>query len=224
MKTKLLFTLIVLSGSAFGQDCSNYFFLQNNKTIGITMYNKKGSETGRLVYSISGLQNNGNSLSATANEEMFDKKGKSVMKAVNEIKCDGGVLMMDIRMNMPQSGSSEDQNTTATATNVYVEYPSTMNVGDHLKDASMNMNVNNKGMNETVSINVTNRIVQGKETVTTPAGTWDCFKITSNVQTSIKTMGIGIPVRTDQTEWFAPGFGIVKTETKSGSTLLTSIK
>jgi hypothetical protein len=37
-------------------------------------------------------------------------------------------------------------------------------------------------------------------------------------------MGVGIPVNIEGTEWFAPGFGIVKTESKHGSTAITSIK
>ena len=37
-------------------------------------------------------------------------------------------------------------------------------------------------------------------------------------------MGIGIPVSTDVTEWFAPGFGIVKTESKGGGTAITAIR
>jgi hypothetical protein len=36
-------------------------------------------------------------------------------------------------------------------------------------------------------------------------------------------MGMSIPVNIEGTEWFCPGFGIVKTETKYGTTLVTSI-
>jgi hypothetical protein len=37
-------------------------------------------------------------------------------------------------------------------------------------------------------------------------------------------MGIGIPMNFDVTEWFAPGFGVVKTESNGGTTQVTAIK
>jgi hypothetical protein len=107
---------------------------------------------------------------------------------------------------------------------MYMEYPQGMKVGDQLKDASMTMDVENKGMKQSVTIVVNNRKVEGKEPVTTPAGTWDCFKISFKSKVIIKTMGIGIPVNVDGTEWYAPGFGVVKSENKHGSSAITSIK
>jgi hypothetical protein len=32
---------------------------------------------------------------------MFDKKGKSIVKATNNVKCNGGVMMMDMKMMIP---------------------------------------------------------------------------------------------------------------------------
>jgi hypothetical protein len=40
----------------------------------------------------------------------------------------------------------------------------------------------------------------------------------------IKTMGIGMPMNIEGTEWFAPGFGVVKTQSKQGGTEIVSIK
>jgi hypothetical protein len=70
---------------------------------------------------------------------------------------------------------------------------------------------------------MTKRKVTGKESLTTPAGTWDCFTITYHSKMIFK-MGIGIPMNSDVTEWYAPGFGVVKTESNGGSTLITSVK
>jgi hypothetical protein len=70
---------------------------------------------------------------------------------------------------------------------------------------------------------MTKRKVEGRESVTTPAGTWNCFKITYHSKMIFK-MGIGIPMNMDVTEWWAPGFGVVKTESDSGKTEITAIK
>jgi hypothetical protein len=173
---------------------------------------------------VSDFQSTGEGASATVNSEMFDKKGKSISKATNSIKCNNGVMMMDMKMSMPQSQSSQVGNTDAKADNVYLEYPASLNVGDNLKDGHMELKIDNKGMQQTITLDITNRKVEGKESITTPAGTWECFRITNNTKMKIKTMGIGIPMNMDLTEWYAPGFGVVKSKSKYGETAITSIK
>ena len=79
------------------------------------------------------------------------------------------------------------------------------------------------GIGAHINVDITKRKVQGKESVTTPGGTWDCFKITYHSKVVVK-IGIGIPVNADVTEWYAPGFGVVKTESNSGVTEITSVK
>ena len=224
MKNILFFALLVATSDTFSQNCNTYYFLQNNKTIEMTIYNKKGEENGKQVYMVSKVETSGDNVTATLNSEFFDKKGKSTIKAVNEIKCSGGVMMMDMKMSMPQAQSSQFKDPNATATNVYIEYPPGMKEGDNLKDAAMKIDIDNNGMKQTVDMQVINRKVQGKETITTTAGTWDCYKITNTTKMKIKTMGIGVPVNTDVTEWFAPGFGVVKTEAKGGGTAITAIR
>ena len=223
MKIILIAFFLSIASLVNAQDCKTYYFLQNNKTIEMTIYNKKGDVSGKQVYTVSDVHNSGGSVVATVHSEMFDKKGKSIAKALNEIKCTNGIMMMDMKMSMPQSQAPQFKDASATASNVYIEYPASMKEGDDLKDASMQMDIDNNGMKQSIDMKVTNRKVQGKEKVTTSAGTWDCFKITNNTKMKIKTMGIGIPMNMDMTEWFAPGFGIVKSESKSGGTAITAI-
>lgn len=218
----LLACMIILPGMA--QDCKNYYFLQNNKTIEMTIYNKKGDENGKQVYKVSDVKNGGGTTTGQLNSEMFDRKGKSLSKATGTIQCKGGVIMVDMKMSLPAAQQEQFGTTDAKAENIYIEYPASMKAGDQLKDATMNIEIENKGMKQSVSMVVNNRKVEGKESVTTTAGTWECFKISYKSRISIKTMGIGIPVNMEGTEWFAPGFGIVKTESKHGGTAITAIK
>ena len=112
----------------------------------------------------------------------------------------------------------------AKADDIFMEYPKNMNVGDNLKNASMHMDVDNNGMKQSIDMDVFDRKVEAKENVTTPAGSWDCFKISYKSKLKIKTMGIGMPMNIEGIEYFAPGFGVVKTQSKSGGTEIVSIK
>jgi hypothetical protein len=86
-------------------------------------------------------------------------------------------------------------------------------------------------MNASVDFKEEGRTVSGKETVTSPAGTWEAYVISYDGAMKTKMAGIGLPASNFTVkEWFVPGIGVVKSETASksgkviGSTLLTSIK
>jgi hypothetical protein len=134
-------------------------------------------------------------------------------------------MMMDMKMFIP-AAQQEQTGATATSTGgIYLEYPAIMKEGDKLKDGLFNMDVTSSGgMPSTIEISITERVVEGKEPVTTTAGTWECFKISSNNKIVTKISGKGIPMSTQMTEWYAPGIGVIKTESRTGKTEITSIK
>jgi hypothetical protein len=101
-----------------------------------------------------------------------------------------------------------------------------MKAGDLLKNGDMKIAFSSGGMTiMNMSFSVTNRKVEAVESVTTPAGTFDCYKISFDVATKMM-----VNVKTKGVEWYAKGVGMVKTETYStdgkllGSNILTSIK
>jgi hypothetical protein len=132
--------------------------------------------------------------------------------------------MMDMKMFIPSAQMEQMGEMSGAGSTNYLEYPSSMKEGDALKDASFSMDFKStSGINSHISMDMTNRKVAGKESVTTPAGTWNCYKITYHSKMIFK-MGIGIPMNFDVTEWFAQGFGVVKTESNGGTTQITAIK
>ena len=224
MRSITAFAFLLLTGNLFSQDCSNYYFLQNNKTVEMTITNGKGKESGKMTYVVSDSKKNGSSITATINSEFVDAKGKSITKATNNVKCENGVMQMDMKTFIPPAQTEQMKAGEAKATDVYLEYPANMNVGDQLKDGQFNMDYESSGLKSSIEISITERRVEGKESVTTPAGTWECFRISAKNRIVSKVAGIGFPIKMDVVEWFAPGFGIVKTESKSGKTEITSIK
>jgi len=222
-KISFLF-LIFIAFSAFSQNCGDYYYFQNNKTIEISIANKKGKETGKLVYTISDVTKKGSATVSTIHSEMFDKNGKSTSKGTNNLQCENGIVMMDMKMFIPTAQQEQMGEMSATGSTNYLEYPSSMKEGDALKDASFSMDFKStSGINSHISMDMTNRKVSGKENVTTPAGTWNCYKINYHSKMIFK-MGIGIPMNFDVTELFEPGFEVVKTESNGGTTQVTAIK
>lgn len=217
--------VLLLSVSAvFAQDCAQYLFLQNGKTIEMTVYNKKGDPNGRNVYSVSDVATGGGTTSGKIASEEFDKKGKSIAKSNCVIRCNGGMMQLDMKLMLPQQQAEQFSSADVKANDGLLEYPAAMNVGDALKDGSFSMDMNNHGMTQTLTMLISNRKIEAQESVTTTAGTWNCYKISFKCKIAVKTGPIGIPFSFEGTEWYAPGVGIIKSESKNGSTAVTSIK
>jgi len=224
MKKLICLAALLGSFSCFAQDCKSYYYLQNNKTVEMTIYNRKGEANGKQVYSVTDVKTGNGATTGTIHSEMFDKKGKSIAKGTSNMKCTGGVLLIDMKMMMPQQQAEQYAKADAKVTDAYIEYPSEMKVGDLLKEGNLNMELDNNGLKQSVNMVISDRKVESKENVTTSAGSWDCFKITAKTRMGIKTAMVTIPMNLETTEWYAPGFGVVKTESKYGKTEITSIK
>jgi hypothetical protein len=80
MKLITAFAFLLLTGNLFSQDCSNYYFLQNNKTVEMTITNGKGKESGKMTYVVSNSKKSGSSITATINSEFVDAKGNQLLR------------------------------------------------------------------------------------------------------------------------------------------------
>jgi hypothetical protein len=225
--------LLFISSIVSAQDCKNFFYLTRDAKFEITLYDGKSNEIGKQEWKIDDLKNDGTAWSAKVKTKFTDKKGRDGAKAQGVYKCIGGTLNADIKMSLPQEQMQAFKNMDVKGNDAYLEYPVNLMTGQVLRDANYKMETWNKGsLVAIVSFNVLNRKVEGKETVTTPAGTWEAYKINYNslFKVEVGSTGRGIPMNFKITEWFVPGYGIVKSETYNnngklvGSSQLTSLK
>jgi hypothetical protein len=230
---KLLFSLgltLIIGTDLYAQDCQTFLYMTSNAQIQMTIYDKKGQASGVQTWKVTDVKKEGGGFTSSINTSFKDEKGREITQSTGIYKCVNGMLQADIRMSMPQEQMQQYKPTEATMNNVYLEYPYSMSVGQTLKDADFTMDMNmNTGMTANVSFKETNRKVDAKENVTTPAGSWDAYLISYEANMRTKMAGIGIPFTFHVKEWFVPGTGIVKSESYSkngklvGSTMITSI-
>lgn len=191
----------------------------------MSIYNKSHKLSGKQVYSVSNVSTKNGVTTGHITSEMFSDKNKVMGKASSTVKCTGGTLMIDMKMMLPPQQSQQLGKTDVQADAIYLDYPLVIKEGDTLKDGSFAMNINSSnGLSQSVTMNITDRKVAAKESITTTAGTWQCYKIAFKTNMKIKMAGMGIPVNFDGFEWYAPGFGVVKTDSKYGGTEITAIK
>jgi len=187
------------------QDCETYYPFQEGVTFEITSYDGKDKVTGKSRHNIKEL--NGNQ--ALVEVVNFDKKDKEQFRGEYDLACSDGQFKLDMRsmMGPDNMGSMEGMDVNIDASDM--TFPANPVEGDELPDAHLKVSMQTSGMSiGGVKINIVNRKVAGTETITTPAGTFDCTILTQNVET--KTMGMKI--RSSTKTWYAKGAGPVKTE------------
>ncbi len=220
----LILTLfcITLTVKVKAQDCKNFIYMSNGKVIKYTSSNAKGKITTNMVYTITSKTGN----KAKVQSQILDEKNKQISNAEIEMICNGNTLKMDMRNFMPSGSAAQFKGMSVKASAAYLNYPSKMQVGQQLPDGNFKLDMFNDSqkMAET-SLNIADRKVQSAETITTPAGTFDCYKITYTTDIKTTTMGIGIPFKILVTEWYAIKLGLfVKSEAsnKNGKIMSTT--
>jgi hypothetical protein len=231
MKMRSLLLLLVLLSMNFGfapDPCDSLLFFKEGTKTTITSFNDDGKVTGSTKTVYKKVDKSGATTSVSATQENYDKKGKLSVTTDFIIKCINGSLFFDMKLMMPQQQAESFKDFEMVVDGVDKEIPTELVAGSSLKDAEVKFSFKTKDgtimpmMN--MSVWITNRKVVGQEKVTTPAGTFECYKMTEDVE--MKTL---FKIKVKTTSWFSKEAGIVKTESYKengklvGKTELTEI-
>lgn len=210
---KKYFALFLLAMFAFANaraqsNCSAYYPLEDGASFQYTNYDKKGKEDGQVNYKVTDVQNNGGTTNATMVMEMMDNKGKTFTSDY-DIICEGDVVKIDFKSLMNEQMLSQMGDVEMDISGTDVELPNNLSVGQQLPDANMEVKMKmGGGINMNTNIETLNRKVEKKESVTTPAGTFDCYVVYSETKTKMMMANQTFPSRI----WLAEGVGMIKQE------------
>jgi len=193
----------------------------------MTSYDKKGKITGTVRQEVLDKKESGKNLSITIKSTVSDKDNTEVSSHEYTVNCENGVFKINMKDYIDESVLEAYENMEIEVTSDNLDYPSNLTVEESLPDASINLTVKNNGMTMVnTNILINDRKVEAKESVTTEAGVFECYKIGYSVitKTSIITMS------TSAIEWMSEGVGLVKSETYakngklSGYSVLTKLE
>ncbi len=211
---------------SFSQDCVFYCPVKEGTITETKHYNAKDKIQSTDKQTILSKKVTGNDVAVTIKAESYDDKDKLLANRDLTFECKNGVFYFDMKNLIdPQTMSAyKDMEVKMTATNL--DMPSALSVGKTLGDGNVQMSVSNQGMTlMNMTINISNRKVEAIEKITTPAGTFDCFKISYDVETKMM-----FKMQTKGVDWIAKEVGAIRSETYdskgklTGYTVLTSIK
>ena len=209
MKHLLLLVLSsFLTVSLLAQDCEGYFPVKGGTFIETKNYDAKGKLTGTSQQTILSVDQIPGGLSLKVKSESLDSKDKLQYSQELGMRCENGVFYMDMKNFLDPNTMSGFKDMEVSVDGIDLEYPSVLQIGQTLKDGDIQMKFMSGGMSiMSMSVRMYNRKVEALENITTPAGTFECYKLTYDME--IKSM---IKMNVKATQWVARNVGAVKTE------------
>ena len=214
MNTKFLLyiTLICICPSIFGQNnCSKYYPMEEGSTFQYTMYNKKDKVEGVTDYVVSEVSSSDGNTTATMEVTFTDDKGKNVLESDYKITCTGDGVKIDYESLFPSEMKKqyEGMGMEMDITGTDIQIPNNLSAGQNLEDANVNVSMDMGAMKMKINVETYDRKVEKTESVTTEAGTFDCYLITEKSKSKVMMSNM----ETSNKVWISEGVGMVKQET-----------
>ncbi len=214
---------IFILGTALlsGQNCSQYYPMEEGVTMEYTSFNGKGKKEGTIAYKVIEVEDNGNSSTARLEMNYKDAKGDEIFNSGYSYTCSGNIVTIDYESLLSNQMLEQFGEMDMEVTGTDIELPNDLGVGQELEDANINITISMSGMTMKSSVEMVNRKVEKKESVTTPAGTFDCFVLYSENRTKMMVSSTTMSSRL----WLAEGVGMVKQESynKKGKLMSSSV-
>lgn len=213
MKITFLFSFVFLYGTSvlFSQNaCSKYYPMEEGSTFQYTMYDKKDKVEGVTDYVVSKVENDGGNTMATMKLTYTDDKGKNVLESDYNITCTGNGVKIDYESLFPSEMKKqyEDMGMDMEITGTDIEIPNDLSAGQTLDDANVSVSMDMGAMKMKINVDTFDRKVEKMESVTTPAGTFDCYLITEKSKSKVMMANIEMSNKV----WISEGVGMIKQE------------
>jgi hypothetical protein len=204
-----LTVLLLAAGSISAQDCIFYYPDVEGAQIELTHYDNKNKITGKSKQEVVLIERAGNNAVAKINNKYYDQKDELVLENEMEVSCKDGIFYIDMDNYLNEQALAGFKDMEMEIKGDNLQFPPAMKVGDVLDEGTVTLSFNTPGMSMmNMSTTIRNRKVEAIENITTPAGTFKCYKISYDVET--KTFLKDITSKAIQ--WYSENVGLVRTE------------
>lgn len=210
LKFFILTLLFTFNQYSYAQNCAEAFYTSKQGTrLSFEHYDDKNKLQTSQTQTMTSFKSTAGGFEAIMSVMMKDKKDKVIVDNRNfNVKCDNGVFTMDLSSFYGgEINSAKDMQMEVSGEGI--SYPSNLADGQSLPSGENEIKMKSGNMTlMTFRFKEINRFVEKKESITTPAGTFECYKITSESEIKVlfkRTIKSAI--------WMAKGVGIVRTET-----------
>ena len=221
--TILFFTSYIVSA----QDCIFYYPDIEGAQVELTHYDNKDKITGQSEQEVIAIEKEGSNVRAIIRNKYFDQKDEFVFENEMEVNCKDGVFYIDMDNYLNEQALAGFKDMEMEIKGDNLQFPPGMKVGDILNDGTVTLSFSTPGMSMmNMSTTIKNRKVEAIENITTPAGTFKCYKISYDIETDTFMK----KVTSKAIQWYSENVGLVRTESynKNGKldsySVLTGLK
>lgn len=232
--TKILIACAFITGIALkanAQNCNVYFPTVKGTVFEMQQFDNKDKLTGTSTYSVKQVTSDTAGNSSVIIHSLYKGKNEKDTSSANiNYMCKGDKVFIDMKNFMPAGSAEQMKDMEIKSDGAFIEIPQSLSVGMTMADAITTMSFYSQGtLFVTMKITISDRKVASTESVTTPAGTFQCYKVTYNTTSESSMMGIKTTITGKGVEYYSIGTGMVKSETYdkndklSGYTVLSKI-
>lgn len=198
--------------------CSNpYYQLKSGTFMATENYDDKGKLLGRVESRVTELTETSDGYDAIISYKVFDKKDKIISEGSYKCECNNGEIRIEMKAFVPQESMEAYKDMEVEIISDELQLPAVLAVGQELPDATFQLKTIKSPVPMNMTFSMTDRKVEAKESVTTPLGTFDCLKISSNTQSKMVMMNMNFKT----VQYMAEKYGAVKTESYKSNGALT---
>lgn len=215
MKMKVVYAALIslFAAGAMAQDCTFFFPQQEGTKLVRKGYDAQGNLKNVMTYQVDKVETMPSGTEVEADYVYADANGNQIVRGELECSCQNGEFFMNMGdlVSYPAAVSMIGEDIAMTGD--FMNYPNTISSnipGDddyYFDDANIKI-YSKKNKKKRANVSIHDRAYETTESLTTPAGTFDCAKVRYNIDVNSpdgRITGYGY-------EWYAPNVGVVRTE------------
>ena len=195
--------------------CGSLILFRKGALIEGTSYDAAGKQTSTQTTTVTDVKEEGGMLVASSSALMSGTTGNRTMNLI--YKCDGKNLYMDMNSMLQNFGGLKNIKGEIKP----IQFPINISVGQTLPDASYTISMDRGEVKMDITSTYKNRTVSALEKITTTAGSWDCYKVNTDIASAVQGLDpktkkimdeVNAKMKMSMIMWYTPEFGIVRTE------------
>jgi hypothetical protein len=214
MKRIIVISVVILFGiNLYAQNCAAFVPEETGVSYKYSNANAKGKIDSYHMRTLLDIKNEDDAIMYTVLSQSFDAKNQEeeTYRDTMIFKCIGGEFIVDMEQYLDPNQMQEQEENEEITVNITVDeitIPSNLSVGQKLKEGNVTVEFVGGPIVITNITKITNREVTAHEDISTPAGTFKCYKIEQDISNK---MGF-ITVQVHSIDWVKEGTGTVRSE------------
>lgn len=188
--------------------CSQFFPFEEFESMTYAHYDRRDRLESRHQWQVMELKRDGDRIEAKVALTVREPNGDILMTNSFTAYCEEDTYYIGLEgVHMNEFSDAFGEGMEMEISGTHLSIPDNISVGDRLPDAQMEARITSP-IPMTIHMEITDRTVDEKSEITTPAGTFEAYKISQ--ENMVRAV---IRSRSQSVEYYSPRYGMIRSET-----------